>query len=222
MMTKNNTVIKILGDSIAAGAGSSLFHKTNQLLMEDAKNQYFRCEAKNSWWGLLESYLEQRGIKCMVKNNGCCGAFSYQIYEHLDELVDREDEIIFLLLGLNDRKRKNGMEELRFNLKATIERLKKAGKTVIVLTPTPSVHSNEYFPNRIYHTDEVVSIICDVAAETESKLVDNYSYVNKYLETRGLKIEDIIYGEGCKNDGLHPGDFVQKLIFENLIQNLQI
>ena len=71
MMTKNNTVIKILGDSIAAGAGSSLFHKTNQLLMEDAKNQYFRCEAKNSWWGLLESYLEQRGIKCMVKNNGC-------------------------------------------------------------------------------------------------------------------------------------------------------
>ena len=93
MMTKNNTVIKILGDSIAAGAGSSLFHKTNQLIIEDAGNQYLRCEAKNSWWGLLESYLEQRGIKCMVKNNGCCGAFSYQIYEHLDELVDREDEI---------------------------------------------------------------------------------------------------------------------------------
>ena len=39
----------------------------------------------------------------------------------------------------------------------------------------------------------------------------------EYIEKNNLALDDIIYGEGCANDGLHPSDFVQKLIFDNII-----
>jgi hypothetical protein len=53
-------------------------------------------------------------------------------------------------------------------------------------------------------------------------LIDSYKYTMEYLAKNRLVIDDIIYGEGCGNDGLHPSDYVQKLIFENLIETLQI
>ncbi len=96
------------------------------------------------------------------------------------------------------------------------------GKMVVLLTPTPSVHSNEYYPNRIYHTDEVVGILRDIADSKNFLLVDNYKYITEHLAKNQLVIDDVIYGEGCINDGLHPSDYVQKLIFQNLIETLQI
>ena len=125
-------------------------------------------------------------------------------------------------MGLNDRKRMSGMEELKTNCEAIVDQLISKGKIVVLLTPMPSVHSNEYYPNRIYHTDEVVGIIRDTANSSKILLVDNYKYIMEHLEKNQLVIDDVIYGEGCINDGLHPSDYVQKLIFQNLIETLQI
>ncbi|HBF77476.1 MAG TPA: SGNH/GDSL hydrolase family protein, partial [Clostridiaceae bacterium] len=83
-------------------------------------------------------------------------------------------------------------------------------------------HSNEYYPNRIYHTNEVVEILCNIADNRKIPLVNNYKYIMEYLTKNQLAIDDVIYGEGCVNDGLHPSDYVQKLIFQNLIETLQI
>jgi lysophospholipase L1-like esterase len=214
--------IKIIGDSIAAGAGSSMSYKTEELIFEDDGTRFFRRVAPNSWWGLLEKYLQDNYIKCTLENKGCGGAFSYQINKYLDTLISCDDKLIFILMGLNDRKRTNGMEELKTNCECVVDRLISKGKIVVLLTPTPSVHSNEYYPNRIYHTNEVVGILRDITDSRKILLVDNYKYIMKYLAKNQLAIDDIIYGERCGNDGLHPSDHVQRLIFQNLIETLQI
>lgn len=214
--------IKIIGDSIAAGAGSSMSYKTEELIFEEDGTKFFRKVAPNSWWGLLEQYLRDNYITCTVENKGCGGAFSYQINKHLDTLISSDDKLIFILMGLNDRKRTNGMEELKTNCECVVDQLISKGKIVVLLTPTPSVQSNEYYPNRIYHTNEVVGILRDIADSRKILLVDNYKYIMEYLAKNQLVIDDIIYGEGCGNDGLHPSDHVQKLIFQNLIETLQI
>ncbi|WP_346873840.1 SGNH/GDSL hydrolase family protein [Clostridium sp. UBA5988] len=157
-----------------------------------------------------------------VENKGCGGAFSYQINKYLDTLISSDDNLVFVLMGLNDRKRKNGMGELKANCECVVDQLIRKGKMVVLLTPTPSVHSNEYYPNRIYHTDEVVGILRDIADSKNFLLVDNYKYITEHLAKNQLVIDDVIYGEGCINDGLHPSDYVQKLIFQNLIETLQI
>lgn len=123
LIRRENVRIKIIGDSIAAGGGSTQSYKTDQLIFEDTK-KYFRRVSPNSWWGgVLEVYLHKINSTLAVVNNGCGGAYSYQIKEHLETLVSHEDDIVFVLLGLNDRKRTDGLKELKENLENIIERL---------------------------------------------------------------------------------------------------
>lgn len=214
--------IKIIGDSIAAGAGSSMSYKTDELIFEEDGIKYCRRIAPNSWWGLLEQYLKGNYACCTLENKGCGGAFSYQILEHIDTLVAEEDELVLVLMGLNDRKRKSGMEELRHNCNTVLDRLMKDGKMVMLLTPNPSSYENEHYPNRLYHTPEVVGILRETARENGVQLIDNYKYIEEYLKDNRLIIDDIIFADGCKNDGLHPSDKVQKLMFHNVIETLGI
>lgn len=112
------------------------------------------------------------------------------------------------------------MKELEKNLIQIINYLKKMNKQIIILTPTPSIKSNEYYPNRLFHTNNVVDVIRKVCLENNVKIIDIYKYIIDYLQDNKLSIEDIIYGEGCKNDGSHPSDFVQKLMFEKIKSEL--
>ncbi len=221
LLQKPNVRINIIGDSIAAGAGSTGSYKTEQLIFEDGK-RFFRRVAPNSWWGLLEAYLKKKNSTLTVTNNGCGGAYSYQIKNHMDEIISEEDDIVLILLGLNDRKRKDGMNELKENIEEIIDKLISLGKTVVVLTPNPSVHSNEYYENRLYHTDEVVEILRAVAKDRCVQFVDLYQHILKYLKDYNQKIEEIIFNPGEVGDGLHPGNFVQELMFKKIISILDI
>ena len=213
--------IKVIGDSLAAGAGCSTAFQTDELIFEDDGTKFCRIEAPNSWWGLLDTYLQKKDASYTVKNRGCGGAYSYQIDRYLDVLVEETDKLILLLVGCNDRKRAHGMDELRSNVSSIIDRLHSMGKMVIVMTPTPSLPANEYYPNRIYHTDEVVKILKEVAAQKNVQVVDNYKYTLDYLDMNQISLEELICAEGCKNDGLHPADPLQKLVFENIINTFE-
>lgn len=221
LLQKPNVRINIIGDSIAAGAGSTGGYKTEQLIFEDTK-RFFRRVAPNSWWGLLEAYLKKKNSTVTVINNGCGGAYSYQIKNHLDEMISEEDDIVFILMGLNDRKRKDGMTELKENSEKIIDELIFLGKTVVVLTPNPSIHSNEYYENRLFHTDEVVEILREVVKDRCVLFIDLYQYILSYLKDHNQKIEDIIFNPDGAGDGLHPGDFVQELMFGKIVEELRV
>ena len=90
------------------------------------------------------------------------------------------------------------------------------------VTPNPSVHSNEYYENRLYHTDEVVEILKGVAKDRCVQCINLYRYIINYLKNHNQKIEEIIFNLDGVGDGLHPGDFVQKLMFEKIIKELGI
>lgn len=221
LLQKQNVRINIIGDSIAAGVGSTDGYKTEQLIFEDNK-PFFRRVAPNSWWGLLEAYLKNKNSALTVINNGCGGAYSYQIKNHLNEMISEDDDIIFMLMGVNDRKRKDGMTELKKNSERVLDELISRGKIVVVLTPNPSVHSNEYYENRLYHTDEVVEILREVVKDRCVQFIDLYQYILNYLKDHNQKIDDIIFNPDGVGDGLHPGDFVQKLMFDKIIDELGI
>ena len=219
---ENGVKIKIIGDSVAAGAGSSMSYETDELIFEDDGIRYFKRVAPNSWWGLLEQYIQNKYQKYTIENKGCSGAFSYQIRNHLDTLISSEDQLVLILMGLNDRKRQNGMEELRNHCEYVVDHLTGSGKVPVLLTPNPSAFENEHRPSRIYHTEEVVQVLQDIAHSRKVLLADNYRYIEDYLAKNQLTIDHIIYGQGCDNDGLHPSDSVQKLMFQNLMETLQI
>lgn len=213
--------ITIIGDSLAAGAGSSCSYKTEEVIMCDGSDVFVRRMAPNSWWGRFQNYLTDKYPGCTVVNNGCGGAFSCQLRKGLSSVFDEDkDDIVFLFLGANDRKRVGGMEELCCNLTWMIRYFKGKKKPVVVFTPNPSTVENEAYPNRLYHMEDVSNIIIDVAEKEQVLLIDNYNYIMDYLFVTGKKIEDIIFGNGCPNDGCHPADTIQEMIYRNLMRCL--
>ena len=221
-LLQDGCTIKVIGDSLAAGAGSSGITETEEIIFQDPVGAYYRREAPNSWWALLDRYIKKNYPRSGVRSLGCGGAFSFQIREQLPGLVSPEDKAVFLLLGLNDRKRPEGMGELAHNIPALLDRLAKMGKYAELFTPTPSTEENEHFPNRLYHTPQVVGTLRRAAGEAGVPLVDLHRDIESYLQASGKKLEDIIFGVGCQNDGLHPGDAMQKIMFESVVRTLGI
>lgn len=219
---QDGCAIKVIGDSIAAGSGSSGIKDTRELIFQDSLGAYTRREAPHSWWALLDRYIKKKYPGSGVRSLGCGGACSFQILEQLPRLVSPEDKVVFLLVGLNDRKRPDGMKELARNIPALLGRLAEMGKYTVLLTPTPSTEENEHAPNRLHHTPQVVETLRRAAGEAHVLLVDLYKDIGDYLEASGKKLEDIIFGEGCKNDGLHPGDAMQEIMFESVVRTLGI
>lgn len=91
-----------------------------------------------------------------------------------------------------------------------------------VLTPNPSVHSNEYYENRLFHTDEVIEILREVVKDRCVQFIDLYQHILNYLKDHNQKIEDIIFNPDGVGDGLHPGDFVQELMFGKIVEELRV
>lgn len=219
---KNGAKINIIGDSIAAGKGSSQSCSCDKVIFQDDTKKFYRIIAPNSWGTLFENYIGEKFHGCSVINNGGCGASSCQIYNNIRNLINEDDDIVFLMFGANDRKNQNGMNDLYENSVRIINFLREKNKSMILFSPIPSTIENEGRPNRLYHMDDVTAVLKNVAEKENILLVDNYSFILEYLHINNLSIEEIMFEEGCENDGLHPSDFVQKLMFENLKRVLNI
>lgn len=184
--------IKIIGDSLAAGAGSSSCIKTNHVFFVDEYHkEYVLRVAPNSWWGRFETYLHEKLPECSVVNHGCGGIFSSQIRSGLNQLYHADDDIVMILLGANDRKIEEGMIQLYDNLISITTQIKAQGKQVILLTPNPSAAKNESYYNRIYHLDDVSDVISQVAIHENVLLVNNFNYIQEYLFLTNQTIEDM-------------------------------
>lgn len=219
-MFRRGIKIKIIGDSLAAGAGESQENRTDEVIITTDRQVYKRRYGTNSWSALFEKYLKDKFPKCSVVNNGCGGITSAEVRDHLSELYSDDDDIIILMLGTNDRKVEDGMNILFENLTYLVRFFKKKGKKIIMMSITPSTVQNECYANRLYHNEDVNNIIECVAQNENVFLVNNFNYIQDYLLFTGKTIEDIMMQENCMNDGLHPTDFVQELIFRNLMQNI--
>ena len=212
--------IKIIGDSLSAGTGSSQCVQTDEVIFKDGENIFYRKIAPNSWGGLFSKYISEKYPQSTVVNLGCDGANTTQLISNYDKLVDEDDDIIILLAGANDRKRENGLHELYKNLIHFADLAEQKGKELVLVSLNPSTENNEFFYSRIHHSEDVVTVLSLVADVKNLLFFFFYRYIQRYLLTTGKKIDDIICGIGCKNDGLHPGDFVQKLMYINLMEVL--
>jgi len=221
-MLRRGATIKIIGDSIAAGAGSSDSTKTEEIILQTEENVFRRRNGSKSWSALFEAYIVEKFPNNVVINNGCGGITSTQVRENLVKLYSEDDDIIIIMLGTNDRKQQNGMNILFENLSYIVRHLKEKNKSVILMTPNPSTNTNELYPNRLYHMEDVNNVIACVAENEEVTFISNFNYIQEYLLCRGETIDEIMTEENCQSDGIHPTDKVHYLIFRNLIQSLNL
>ncbi len=114
------------------------------------------------------------------------------------------------------------MSELFDNLTYLVRYFKNIGKQILLLTPNPSTVTNESYENRLFHMEDVANVISHVALVESVLLVNNYNYIQEYLFMTDKRIDDIIFGDKCSNDGLHPSNKVQYLMYRNLLNCLEL
>lgn len=212
--------IKIIGDSIAAGTGSSDSAATREIVLQTGDQTYFRRSGAKSWAALFAVYIKEKFPRCTVVNNGCSGITSTQIRENLYRLYSGEDDIILMLVGANDRKQPDGMSALYDNLCYMARLFQNEGKQVVLMVSNPSTDANETLPTRYYHMEDVNNAVACAAEAAGVPFISHYNYIQEYLLHTGRTIDEVMTQENCPSDGLHPTDLVHSLMLRNLIQSL--
>lgn len=221
-MLERGAMIKLLGDSITAGGGSSDNNRSGETIITIDEIEFKRQLGQKCWASLLARYIENRFPQSQVINNGCSNITSTHLKEKLSNLYDKTDDIIFIMIGANDRKQQDGMTALFDNLTDIVRYLKLDNKKIILMSPNPSTVKNQAYPNRLYSLADVNEVVKKVSKDENIKLISHYDYINDYLMNAGRTMEDLMIGKSEKLDGLHPSDEAHFLIYKNIIQNLSL
>lgn len=221
-MLEKGAVIKLIGDSITAGGGSSDNNRSGEIFITINGIEFKRQLGQKCWASLMTKYIEKKFPKSHVINNGCSNITSTHLKDNLLNLYSKTDDIILIMIGANDRKQVDGMTVLYNNLTYIVRYLKHENKVVILMSPNPSTAKNQAYPNRLYTMDDVNNVIKKVAQKEKVKFISHYDYINNYLMNSGCTIEDLMVGKSEKLDGLHPSDETHYLIYKNIIQSLPI
>lgn len=233
--------IKLIGDSITAGRGSSDCLFNGGYILDLDGRAYYRQTGHKCYASILKEYLETK-YGCTVVNNGCNGLNSYHICRHFEKLIRYSDTLVFLMIGANNRKLYNGMEMLYHDIYRILRRLDLFNCSAVLLTSPPSTAVNEGRKNRLYHMDEVDRMIRLVAKETGLPHINFYGYFLDYIEEHHMTVEELLLPKeeleqydlpkeeneyslidwNRAPDGLHPPDSVHRLMAEHIIETLEL
>ena len=217
---EKGAIIKLLGDSITAGGGSSDNDRSGEVFITIEGIEFKRQLGQKCWASLLEKHIEKKFPRSRVINNGCSNITSTYLKDNLLNLYSKTDDIMIIMVGANDRKQVNGMTALYNNLICIIRHLKCKNKAIVLMSPNSSTAKNQAYPNRLYTMYDVNNVIKRVAKEEKVQFISHYDYINSYIIHSGRTIEDLMIGKSDKLDGLHPSDEAHYLIYKNIIQNL--
>lgn len=213
--------VKLLGDSLTAGSGSSDCDLSGRVIYPPFRRQ----RGRRCWASLLGAHLSAQ-YGCSVDNVGCYGTTSGELLEHLDTLYrPGEDRVVFCMTGANDKKLEGGLDQLRSNLEALCARIPGDGNFLVLMTSNPATPANDAKPNRICTQAQVAEVIRRTAEEHEGQvlLIDHFAAMLEDCRARGLSLEDYLeVGAGPENDGLHPGDQVYRFYFETICSALGV
>ncbi len=213
---KSNKTIKLLGDSITAGAGSSDDCRDGEVIATIDGQVFKRQLGKKCWASLFASYMKKYDSDCRVINNGCSGIDSTQLRRYLPELISVDDAVVLLMIGTNNRKHLDGMNILFQDLMVIINQLKMSNKEVVLMMANPVTTDDDCQANRLFRQADVNEVMKQVAQQTGVTFINYYEYVQNYAKKMGQSIEEVMIG----GDGLHPTDTVYELMFKYLIEIL--
>lgn len=193
--------IKILGDSITAGGKCTGYSPDGGQIVKGKK----ASETGYCYANLLKGYFKND----TVKNWGISGFTSGDILKNIPQLVEREDDVVLLMIGVNDCC-KNIEDEFEENMEAIIGYITDQGKELIIITCSPVTRP------KIRHLEDVVDIQRQLAFEYDLQCIDVYQNFLDYCGENNTAVDSLLA------DGLHPDDEGQKVIYDIIISNIDL
>lgn len=192
IITNENVVIKLIGDSITHGVGGTGFEQNGDVIFDVYKvNNDGHC-----WANSFKSYMESK-FNCTVLNYGTTGRNSTALLNNIHTLVKDTDDIIICMIGTNDRD--DGSKGILYqNLLDIYHNITVRGKKVIFMSSIPAKISNE--SNKVFHMEDVDVVISCVASTLNCEYVSLYKLFIEYCKTRNVDMDTLM------TDEVHPND----------------
>lgn len=70
-LLKNGATIKLIGDSITAGGGSSDNNRSEDIFLTIGDKEFRRQLEQKCWASLFANYISDKFPKCKIINDGC-------------------------------------------------------------------------------------------------------------------------------------------------------
>ena len=240
IMSDDTIYIKLLGDSITQGSCSSGYieytvdgvttrgngpdypnadenYKVGDYLGTSSGGIKWYESLNDSGWGQqLKAYFETK-FNCIVKNYGMGGADTNDILIRLDDLLTEEDNIVFLMIGTNDRL-SYSLETYYSKLNELVKEIIKRGKKLVLLSANPASNDweNVSWGNTNFHMEDVNNISKKVANENNIEFISLYNEIMNYCELTEKNIDSLL------KDGLHPKNDLYTLMFKWILKHFDI
>lgn len=233
------TNIKLLGDSITQGMGSTGYvgytviengvsisvrgngpdysskganYVEGDYLGEIGARRWYESTSSTGWSNKLKDYLESK-FDCVVKNYGMSGIASSNLDDLCKPLVTDNDDVIVLMIGTNDRT-STTEAALKANVTSFVEYLIKQGKKVVLMGCIPVSVGQEV--NCDFHMEDVNNILRSVAYSCGVAFISVYDAFLEYCDIKGINVDTLL------KDGLHPNDAGYEVMFKIICRHLGI
>ncbi|NRY60838.1 lysophospholipase L1-like esterase/FtsZ-binding cell division protein ZapB [Clostridium beijerinckii] len=225
------TRIKLIGDSITYGIGSSdTITETSNVIFNDGATIYHESDYTHKCWAnFFRSYIARKNSNINFVNAGISAKTTYWFNQNKQYVIDNNEDVIFVMLGTNDRFVGNSVTITNFK-NALIEFLayaKSKCKTLVVLSPQPQPEYTDTNDMNIntslvnYNLEQVDNIIAKVCKENNYNFIYLCKEFHKYCRYTNTNYKYLLQVLGASNNP-HPNNAGHELIWQVIQQETGI
>ena len=218
ILPKKRFTVKLIGDSITQGLGSSDYDASGDVILSDNPAMWSRNVGAKAWAAMFQARVANENIS--VINNGVRGCSTHQILYYWNELIDGSEDIVICMIGTNNRTTADNanfsytMQSFYDELQIIKNRLELNGAEVIFMSAPPAGSTNESQSGIHFHMNDVDDVIAKFAADNNMEYLSLYKKTLDYMEKTGATLDDLL------DDGLHPNDRLHKLMYGWIVEGI--
>lgn len=211
--------IKLISDSISAGAGGEgyLIPADGRVILQDGKTTYREASHQaNTWANRFRAYANKSASGQQVDffNAGISGKSAQWSLEHVNNLVSSKEDVVFVMLGTNDRI-DSSLDQYEQTIRKLLVEVDKRSELMIVMAPPPSantIYNYKFSPESINH------VLKRISSENNYTFVSHYDAVNAYLKAN----PETNYTDLMVADSPHPTSAGYSVMWEAIQEKLQL
>lgn len=135
--------VKIIGDGVAAGSGSSDDDRSGAVILTVGGRDHKEQLGKKCWASLFGAYVRGLYPASRVVNRSCSGLDSTQLRENIRQFAEDKDRLVLLMIGSNDRRLEDGQKRLKENVKYLLDYFNRKNKSVLLMSYPPPAEAHE-------------------------------------------------------------------------------
>lgn len=210
--------VKLIGDSITAGAGGDGFSipPNGRVILQDGKTTYREAShTADTWANRFRSYIASPVYgQIEFFNAGISGKTAQWSLTRKDLLVSSEEDVVFVMLGTNDRI-DSSLDQYEQTIRTLLSEVDKRSELMIVMAPPPSTNT---IANYQFAPESINNVLKRISDENGYVFISHFDALNAYLAQH----PDKSYEDLMETRSPHPTSAGYAVMWEAIQEKLQL